>query len=58
MISLGDLLGSQITGTVVFPPQVEVARACLMILSEVCGGDFKIIQDLPGVSIDKVGLKD
>ena len=55
----GGLLGSQITGPVVFPAQVEVARAGLMVLSEVCGGDVKMIQDLPpvtGVSKDKVGL--
>ena len=56
MVSLGDLLGSQITGPIVFPPEVEVAGVCLMILSEVCGGDVKIIQDLPGGSVDKVGL--
>ena len=34
MISLGDLLGSQITGTVVLPPQVEVAGLGLTVLSE------------------------
>ena len=46
MISLVDLLGPQITGTIVLPAQVEVARGGLMVLSEMCGRDVEMVQDL------------
>ena len=47
MISLGDLLGSQITGPIVFATQEEVAGGCLVVLSEMCGRDLEMLQKLP-----------
>ena len=49
MSSLWDLLSSQMTGAVVFPPKVKVAWGCLTVLSEIFDGDVKMFQDLSGV---------
>ena len=43
----GGLLGSQITGPIVFAPQEEVAGGSLVVLSEMCGRDLEMLQKLP-----------